>query len=85
MAGGKALKVLILGASGIVGQHMRLCIPPGVEPIWVRRTPDPITLGYDLTDVDVLANLLLARNPDVIVNLAGESNVDKVEMDNCHY
>jgi len=79
------VKVLILGASGIVGQHMRLCIPPGVEPIWVRRTPDPITLGYDLTDVDVLANLLLARNPDVIVNLAGESNVDKVEMDNCHY
>jgi dTDP-4-dehydrorhamnose reductase/2-polyprenyl-3-methyl-5-hydroxy-6-metoxy-1,4-benzoquinol methylase len=64
---------------------MRLCIPPGVEPTWVRRTPDPITLGYDLTDVDVLDNLLLARNPDVIVNLAGESNVDKVQMDNCHY
>jgi len=75
------VKVLILGASGIVAQHMRLCIPPGVEPIWVRRTPDPITFGYDLTDQDVLANLLLARNPDVVVNLAGESNVDYVECE----
>ena len=75
------MKVLILGASGIVGQHMRLCIPPGVEPIWVRRTPDPITLGYDLTDQDTLANLLTARNPDVVVNLAGESNVDLVERE----
>jgi dTDP-4-dehydrorhamnose reductase/SAM-dependent methyltransferase len=60
---------------------MRLCIPPGVEPIWVRRTPDPITLGYDLTDQDTLANLLTARNPDVVVNLAGESNVDLVERE----
>lgn len=64
---------------------MRLCIPPGVEPIWVRRTPDPITLGYDLDDSDTLVNLLTARNPDVIVNLAGESNVDKVELDRRRY
>ena len=75
------MKVLILGASGIVGQHMRLCIPEGVNPVWVRRTPDPITLGYDLEDRDTVDNLLGAQNPDVIVNLAGESNVDAVEND----
>ena len=75
------MKVLILGASGIVGQTMRLFIPPGVSPVWVRRTPDPIAPGYDLTDPCVRASLLDAVDPDVIVNLAGESSVDAVERD----
>jgi dTDP-4-dehydrorhamnose reductase len=75
------MKVLILGASGIVGQTMRLFIPAVVSPVWVRRTPDPITPGYDLTDSCVLMALLDAVSPDVIVNLAGESSVDAVERD----
>ena len=43
------MKVLILGAGGIVGQHMRLCVPSGVEAIFARRTADPdIDFGIDL-------------------------------------
>ena len=68
------MKVLILGASGIVGQHMRLCVPDCVESTWMRQTGDLITFapidGNDLGFVGA---------PDVIVNLAGCSNVDEVE------
>ena len=73
------MKVLVLGASGIIGQHMRLCVPPYVTPIWYRRTPDPITYGADLTDEAVRTQVLEHNQPDVIINLAGESRPDVVE------
>ena len=69
------MKVLILGASGIVGQHMRLCVPDCVQPVWVRRTADPITSG------DCKVSQIMAIDADVIVNLWGNSNVDAVERD----
>jgi len=74
------VKVLILGASGIVGQHMRLCVPDCVESTWMRQTGDLITFapidGNDLGFVGA---------PDVIVNLAGCSNVDEVEREPWEY
>lgn len=73
------MRVLVLGASGIVGTTMRLCVPPGVDPVWYRRTPDPITLGFDLEQTDKLEPFLDALRPDCIVNLAGESSPDAVE------
>jgi dTDP-4-dehydrorhamnose reductase/SAM-dependent methyltransferase len=79
------MKVLILGASGIVGQHMRLCVPDGVEPVWVRRNGDPITLECDLENSESLEDFLTITRPDVIVNLAGESSVDTVERDPARY
>jgi dTDP-4-dehydrorhamnose reductase len=59
------MKVLILGASGIVGQHMRLCVPDCVQPVWVRRTADPITSG------DCTVSQIMAIDADVIVTLWG--------------
>lgn len=80
------MKVLVLGASGIVGQTMRLCVPDGVEPIWFRQHVDPITHGSgDLSSAKNIAGLLRATEPDVIVNLAGESSVDMVERDPSKY
>jgi dTDP-4-dehydrorhamnose reductase/SAM-dependent methyltransferase len=73
------MRVLILGASGIVGQHMRLCVPDGVEPIWARRTADPITEGIDLEEYMQAEEKIEAWEPEVIVNLAGHSSVDEVE------
>ena len=85
VAGGEIVKVLVLGASGIVGQHMRLCVPDGVEPIWYRQTADPITNATgDLLgqySIGLLTTVLVLHDPDVIVNLAGESSVDAVERD----
>lgn len=75
------MRVLVLGASGIIGQHMRLCMPPGVEPVWHRRTADRLHVGADLTDRRALARLLHDTWPDVVVNLACEGRVDVVERD----
>src|SRR5436305_1655429 len=60
---GEAMKVLILGASGIIGQHMRLCMPPGIDPQFCRRRPDDLHLGCDLTDRDALNELLEGSRP----------------------
>jgi dTDP-4-dehydrorhamnose reductase len=73
------MKVLVLGASGVIGQHMRLCVPEGVTPVWHRRRADQIHIGCDLTDFEAMDRMLAAVNPDVIVNLAGESSPDVVE------
>ena len=76
------MKVLILGASGIIGQHMRLCVPEGVEPIWHRREADLLHAGMDLTGVGPWGNwsdLAEAADAAVVINLAGESRPDVVE------
>jgi len=43
------MKIIVFGASGIIGQHMRLCAPAGVEAVYVRRTADALHVGLDLT------------------------------------
>lgn len=73
------MKALVLGASGIIGQHLRLIVPEGVSPIWHRKTADSLHVGRDLSKLDAAWNLCEETRPDVIVNLAGESNTDEVE------
>ncbi len=75
------MKALILGSSGIIGQTMRLCVPPGVTPVWHRKTADPLHAGCDLTDPAALSRLLVRVGPDVIINLAGQNDTDAVERD----
>ncbi len=73
------MKVIVLGSSGIIGQHMRLSIPEGVEAVFVRRHADPLHAGLDLTDRKARREFLSHHKPNVIVNLAGESRPDVVE------
>lgn len=79
------MKVVVFGAAGIIGQTMRLAVPPGVTPIYVRRTADPLHVGLDLTDSEARTAFLDRERPDVIINLAGESNTDAVERDSAKY
>ena len=74
------MKVLILGASGIIGQHMRLSIPTEVKATFHRRYADANHIGCELGSVEV-RDMLDSVRPDVIVNLAGESRPDVVEED----
>ena len=74
-----SMKAVVLGASGILGQHMRLCVPAGVEPIFTRRTADRLHVGLDLDDLSAVANILQGHGPKVVVNLAGENRPDVVE------
>ncbi len=75
------MKVVIFGASGIIGQHLRLCVPAGIEPVWVRKQSDPLHYGVDLTDPGARDRFLERHKPDVVVNLAGESRPDVVERE----
>jgi dTDP-4-dehydrorhamnose reductase/SAM-dependent methyltransferase len=79
------MKVLILGASGIIAQHMRLCTPDGIHPIWIRRLADPITRGIDLESNGQPDAILNELKPDVVINFAGESRVDVVEREPDRY
>lgn len=77
---GARVKVLVLGAGGIIGQHMMLSRPEGIEAIYFRRHADPLCAGLDLTDSAAREAALAAHSPDVVVNLAGESSPDVVEQ-----
>lgn len=72
------MKVLVFGASGIIGQHMRLCVPDCVKPVWFRRSADPLHLSA----LDSFSDLKeYAKSAGAIINLAGESRPDVVEQD----
>lgn len=73
--------ILVLGASGIVGQHMRLIRPDGHLILWHRRTEDRMHIGCDLSDPQSVIPFLDDVRPDIIINLAGENRVDVVEKD----
>lgn len=73
------MKILVLGAAGIIGQQMRLCVAEGVEPVWVRSHEDPLHRGVDLSDLNAANGFLLSEMPDAVINLAGENRPDVVE------
>lgn len=70
------MKVAIYGAGGIIGQHMRLCEPDGLEVRYYRRNADFLHCGIDLTQPGEAIDWWGA---DVILNLAGENRPDVVE------
>jgi dTDP-4-dehydrorhamnose reductase len=78
------MKVLILGASGIIGQHLRRWQPGGdVEPLYTSRQHlpwgDSVKKDFQ-TDADV-EKFCDKHDPDVIINLIGENRPDLVELD----
>jgi len=78
--------ILVVGASGIVGQHMRLYQPSGTQAVYTSRDCQlPRDFPLKLQDpIDV--EILLDRwTPDVVVNLAGENRPDVVERDPAAY
>lgn len=77
-------KVLILGASGIIGQYMAMTKPSPVEHLFLlRKESGEQWSQFDLETEPIEA--LGMYSPDVVVNLAGESRVDVVEGDPDRY
>ena len=72
-------KVLVIGAGGIVGQHMMVNQPVGVEATFVRRTYREGFYPFALESITGVSTLLDLFEPDVVLNLAGENRVDVVE------
>lgn len=78
------MRVAILGAGGIVGQHMMVQeksdLVEGVSSTYVRRSPNNQFVDMDLTNFEALNKFLDDLDPEIIVNLAGENNVDAIEL-----
>ena len=89
-----APRILLLGPNGQVGWELQRSLAPlgpvlaldrhGLSPEevspWVRG-PAPSRLSGDLTDLEALTRTLHALRPDVIVNAAAHTAVDKAESE----
>lgn len=75
------MKALILGATGIIGQHLRFHQPARWDVAYIARNPAglPWVEPYDLFGPDAILPLLKQHFPDVVINLAGQASTDAVE------
>lgn len=74
------MKVLVIGAGGIIGQHLMISVPSGIDAVFTRKAePNHLYEQLDVTDKNA-GDWVNTCNPDVIVNLAGESRPDVVEQ-----
>ena len=69
------MKVLILGAGGQVGRALTLLAPDGAAITALDRS------GLDLSDIDAIAPLVRRFGPDLMINAAGYTAVDKAESE----
>ena len=76
------MKILLLGKNGQVGWELQRSLAPLGELVALDRTGDTHQRLYgDLQDLDGLRQTVLALQPDVIVNAAAHTAVDKAESE----
>jgi len=69
------VKVLVTGAGGQLGREIRLECPPGVDLVAVDESQ------LDLTRASDVAQQVAALQPDVVVNAAAYTAVDRAEQE----
>lgn len=69
------MKVLITGAEGQVGRALLECRPAGAQAIGCRHA------DLDITDAEAVCNRVREHGPDVIINAAAYTAVDKAESE----
>lgn len=74
------MKILLLGKNGQVGWELQRSLAPLGEVIALDRKGAGALCG-DLTQLDVLAQTVRAVRPDVIVNAAAHTAVDRAESE----
>jgi dTDP-4-dehydrorhamnose reductase len=72
------MKILLLGKNGQVGWELQRSLAPLGEVVALDRTTQDNLCG-DLSDLATLEKTVLAVRPDVIVNAAAYTAVDKAE------
>jgi dTDP-4-dehydrorhamnose reductase len=78
---GGVVKVLVIGAGGILGQHLMVTVPVGVDATFTKQTENHLYRGFTYPRPSEPDDLLNELMPDVVVNLTGESRPDVVEGD----
>lgn len=74
------MKILLLGANGQVGWELQRSLAPLGNLVALGRTSRDGFCG-DLTNIEALINTVRTLSPDVIVNAAAYTAVDKAETD----
>jgi dTDP-4-dehydrorhamnose reductase len=69
------MKVLITGANGQLGRELQHHVPADVEAIAFTRQ------SLDITNAAHVAAVVQAENPDVIINAAAYTRVDRAEQE----
>ena len=69
------MRVLIAGSGGQLGRALQATAPAGVAVI------APAETEFDITDADAVASVIASAKPDVVVNAAAYTAVDKAETD----
>lgn len=77
------MKILLLGTDGQVGWELQRSLAPLGELVVVGldRATNPGGLSGDFTQLDALAQTVRTVRPDVIVNAAAHTAVDKAESE----
>jgi dTDP-4-dehydrorhamnose reductase len=69
------MKVLLTGAAGQLGWEMQRTVPQGVTLVALDSA------GLDITDADAVRSLVAEERPEVIINAAAYTAVDKAESE----
>ena len=69
------MKVLLTGANGQLGQHLRRQVPAGIELIALSSQE------LDITSLAAVKSAVQQHAPDVIINAAAYTQVDKAESE----
>jgi dTDP-4-dehydrorhamnose reductase len=81
MANGTELRWLLLGATGLVGTHLRAALRERDVVMTSHRAQLPGSITLDLTDRAATTRVLREARPDVIVVAAANAFVEKCERD----
>jgi dTDP-4-dehydrorhamnose reductase len=75
------MKVLLLGGNGQLGTHLRRTLPMLGKLMVAARSADQHTLPCDISDSNALRALLRTQRPDLVINAAAYTAVDKAETE----
>lgn len=75
------MKILLLGKNGQVGWELQRALQPLGQVIALDRTQNEEGLSGDLADFDAITQAIHVIDPDVVINAAAYTAVDKAETD----
>ena len=77
----KRKKILLTGASGLLGEKLFSILKRNFELIGVRKTTKGRFISLDLTDYDSVQAFIKLSKPDIIIHAAGVAEPDICEKD----
>lgn len=75
------MNVLLIGAAGLVGLHLRAAFAGEHVMATSHRMPAPDAVPLDLTDFAAVRHLIAALRPEVILLAAAEAHVERCEQE----